>query len=139
MTDEKSPAAPGDAFWRERRLCFLTTLRPDGTPHLTPVGATYDPDEDLVRVITDGRSRKVGHIRSASAAGRPAHVAVGQVDGRHWCTLEGTAVVRDDAASVAEAERRYRERYRQPRVNPDRVVIEISVTRALGTLVPSGW
>jgi F420H(2)-dependent biliverdin reductase len=41
-------------------------------------------------------------------------------------------VVRDDPASVAEAERRYALRYRQPRPNPERVVIEIAVRRALG-------
>ena len=41
-------------------------------------------------------------------------------------------MVRDDAASVAEAERRYAHRYRQPRENPTRVVLEISVDRVLG-------
>ena len=59
-------------------------------------------------------------------------MAVCQVDGRRWVTLEGTAVVRDDAASVADAVERYALRYRQPRVNPARVVIEISVDRILG-------
>jgi hypothetical protein len=58
--------------------------------------------------------------------------AVCQVDGRHWSTLEGIAVVRDDQDSVAEAERRYALRYRQPRPNPERVVIEISVRRSMG-------
>jgi general stress protein 26 len=66
--------------------------------------------------VRDGRSR----------------VAVCQVDGRRWLTLEGTAVVRDDAASVREAEERYARRYRAPRENPARVVIEISVDRVLG-------
>lgn len=41
-------------------------------------------------------------------------------------------MIRQDAASVADAERRYAERYRQPRENPERVVIEITVLRALG-------
>ena len=35
---------------------------------------------------------------------------------------------------VAEAERRYAERYRTPRPNPERVVIEITVNRLLGSL-----
>ena len=35
-------------------------------------------------------------------------------------------------ASVADAEARYARRYRQPRENPARVVIEISVDRVLG-------
>jgi len=34
---------------------------------------------------------------------------------------------------VAEAERRYAGRYRQPRPNPARVVIEVSITRVLGS------
>jgi hypothetical protein len=54
------------------------------------------------------------------------------VDGRRWTTLEGTAVVRDDAASVRDAETRYARRYRQPRENPARVALEITVTRVLG-------
>jgi hypothetical protein len=48
--------------------------------------------------------------------------------------LEGPAVVRDDVESVREAERRYALRYRQPRVNPERVVIEIQVKRVTGTV-----
>lgn len=118
------------AFWRERHLCTLTTLRPDGTPHVVPVGVTLDAEHGLARVIASGTSRKVAHVRAAGAAGLP--VAVCQVDGRRWATVEGRAVVRDDPAEVAEAERRYAERYRQPRSNPERVVIEIRITRLLG-------
>ena len=43
-----------------------------------------------------------------------------------------TAVVRDDPPAVAEAERRYARRYRIPRPNPRRVVIEITVVTVLG-------
>ena len=39
------------AFWRERHLCTLTTLRADGTPHVVPVGATLDAATGVVRVI----------------------------------------------------------------------------------------
>jgi hypothetical protein len=42
-------------------------------------------------------------------------------------------VIRDDPASVAEAERRYAARYRPPRPNPARVALEITVTRVLGS------
>ena len=114
------------SFWRERHLGTLTTLRRDGSPHVTPVGVTLDPSSGIARVITSRDSRKA---RNASATGR---VAICQVDGRRWSTLEGLAVVRDDPAAVAEAERRYAERYRVPRANPKRVVIEITVTRVLG-------
>jgi hypothetical protein len=41
--------------------------------------------------------------------------------------------VREDPASVADAEARYAARYRTPRPNPERVVIEIAVTRVLGS------
>ncbi|MFC3503975.1 pyridoxamine 5'-phosphate oxidase family protein [Micromonospora krabiensis] len=119
-------------FCRERRLATLTTLRPDGTPHVVPVGVTLDPEAGLARVITSGTSRKARQVAAAGPAGAP--VAVCQVDGRHWLTIEGRAVVRSDRAAVAEAEHRYAQRYRTPRPNPDRVVIEISVTRLLGSL-----
>jgi PPOX class probable F420-dependent enzyme len=120
------------AFWRERHLCSLTTVRPDGTAHVVAVGATLDPGAGIGRVITSVRSSKARLI----AAGRGAGVAVAlcQIDGRRWSTLEGLAVVRDDPASVADAERRYAERYRPPRANPHRVVIEIQVLRVLGSV-----
>ncbi|GAB7103289.1 TIGR03618 family F420-dependent PPOX class oxidoreductase [Streptomyces phaeofaciens JCM 4814] len=119
------------AFWRERHLCTLTTPRPDGTPHVVPVGVTYDAEGRLARVITDKASRKVRNILAAGPDGVP--VAVCQVDGRRWATLEGRARVRTEPDRVTEAERRYEERYgRRPRVNPSRVVIEIEVGRVMG-------
>ncbi|MER7486871.1 TIGR03618 family F420-dependent PPOX class oxidoreductase [Streptomyces sp. NPDC126497] len=129
--DPGDPDASYLGFWRERHLCTLTTLRPDGTPHVVPVGVTYDPRARLARVITNVTSAKVRHVRAAGDRG--AAVAVCQVDGRRWATLEGRAVVRTDRERVAEAERRYAERYgRTPSPNPSRVVIEIALTRALG-------
>lgn len=115
-------------FLRERHLATLTTLRPDGTPHVVAVGFTYDPGAGLVRVITDGSSRKVRNLESAGAG--PAVVC--QVDGGRWLALEGTGRVRREPDVVAEAVQRYAGRYRQPRVNPDRVAIEITVERVLG-------
>ncbi|MGR6316892.1 TIGR03618 family F420-dependent PPOX class oxidoreductase [Micromonospora soli] len=120
------------AFFRDRHLATLTTPRPDGTPHVVPVGVTFDPDAGLARVITSGTSAKARHVAAAGPAGAP--VAVCQVDGRWWLTIEGRAVLRRDPVSVAEAERRYAERYRPPRPNPQRVVLEIAVTRLLGSL-----
>jgi PPOX class probable F420-dependent enzyme len=131
-----SPPPSDDAFWQERRICFLTTLRPDGGPHQVPVGATYDPETRIARVITSARSKKV---RNLLAAGPGARVSISQAEGRRWCTLEGAAFVRDDDESVAEAERRYAERYKPPRANPERVVIEVAVDRVMGTAKPSGW
>ncbi|MCD0480847.1 pyridoxamine 5'-phosphate oxidase family protein [Streptacidiphilus sp. ASG 303] len=117
-------------FWRERHLCTLCTPRPDGTPHLVPVGVTYDADAGLARVITGRGSRKARNVLAAGPGG--ARVAVCQVDGARWATLEGMAVVRDEPEAVADAVRRYTERYRVPRANPERVVLEIRVTRTMG-------
>jgi PPOX class probable F420-dependent enzyme len=114
-------------FLAERHLATLTTLRPDGTPHVVPVGFTFDAATRTARVITSGTSAKVRHVRAGQA-----RVAVCQVEGRRWLTLEGTATVRDDPAAVADAEQRYARRYRPPRPNPRRVVLEISVDRVLG-------
>ncbi len=67
-------------------------------------------------------------------AGHDPRVAVCQVDGRRWSTIEGTAEVLDDADSVAEAVRRYTERYRQPRENPQRVALRIAITGVIGNV-----
>ena len=115
------------SFLTERHLATLTTLRADGDPHVVPVGVTYDPATGTARVITSGGSLKARHVRAGQR-----RVAVCQVDGRRWLTLEGTATVRDDAPSVRDAEQRYARRYRTPRENPQRVVLEISVDRVLG-------
>jgi F420H(2)-dependent biliverdin reductase len=123
------PIDPGTlSFLTERHLATLTTLRADGSPHVVPVGFTYDDATGTARVITSGSSVKARHVRDGRS-----RVAVCQVDGRRWLTLEGTAVVRDDAVSVLDAETRYARRYRRPRVNPARVVLEIAVDRILGT------
>lgn len=122
-----------DEFWTERHLATITTVRADGTPHVAPVGVTYDETTGTARVITSGTSQKARNVR-----GNP-RVAICQVDGRRWTTLEGTAVIDDDPRVVADAERRYAARYRQPRPNPARVVIVVTVTRVLGTVrVPVG-
>jgi PPOX class probable F420-dependent enzyme len=120
-----SPAAL--QFLTERHLATLTTLRADGSPHVVAVGFTWDDEEGLARVITDGGSRKAAHVRAGSRA------VVAQVDGPRWISMEGPALVSDDPARVADAVRRYAARYRVPRENPTRVVIEIRVDRVLGS------
>jgi F420H(2)-dependent biliverdin reductase len=119
-------------FWRERHLCTLTTVRTDGTPHVVPVGATLDAATGLARVICGRGSLKARLVAASGEAGAP--VALCQVDGRRWSTLEGRAVVRDAPEEVARAEELYARRYRTPRVNPERVVLEITVTRVKGTV-----
>lgn len=114
-------------FLAERHLATLTTLRPDGTPHVVAVGFTWDDDAGVARVITDGGSRKAAHVRAGSRA------VVAQVEGPRWISLEGPARVSADPAQVEDAVRRYAGRYRVPRENPTRVVIEIQVDRVLGS------
>ena len=119
------PSAALD-FMTERHLATLTTLRRDGSPHVVPVGFTWDREERIARVIATRASAKVVQAR----AGRRA--ALSQVEGRRWITLEGTTRVLEDAVSVRDAEQRYAGRYRQPRPNPERVVIVLDVDRVLG-------
>jgi F420H(2)-dependent biliverdin reductase len=121
------PPAVGP-FTSERHLATLTTLRPDGTPHVAPVGFTWDPVSRLVRVITFASSRKARNVH-ASPGGR---AVVCQVEGGRWLAFEGSATVTGDAERVTEAVRRYTERYRVPAERPDRVAIEITVDRVLG-------
>jgi PPOX class probable F420-dependent enzyme len=116
-------------FWRERHLCTVTSLRADGSPHVVPMGVVLDPDQGRAWAITSGTSQKAANLRGADA-----RVAVCQVDGRRWSTVEGVAEVLDDEPSVREAEQRYAERYRQPRENPARVALRISLTRILGNV-----
>ncbi|MFG2671623.1 pyridoxamine 5'-phosphate oxidase family protein [Streptomyces sp. NPDC048445] len=116
-------------FWNEYQLCTLTTVRPDGRPHVVPVDAAAG----VARVITRKSSRKVSNVL---AWGGEARVAACQVDGGRWATLEGVADVRTDEATVQDAVARYGERYgRTPAPDPERVVILISVERALGQTV----
>jgi PPOX class probable F420-dependent enzyme len=120
--------AAATAFVAERHLATLTTLRPDGSPHVVAVGFTWDAAAGVVRVITFARSKKARNVL-ATPGGR---AAVSQVDGARWLTLEGPASVTDDPDRVADGVRRYAQRYRQPAERDDRVVIEIAVDRFLG-------
>jgi PPOX class probable F420-dependent enzyme len=116
-------------FWTERHLCTLSTVRPDGRPHVVPVGVALDHEERCAWVITHGSSHKARHV----AAGPPGEtpVAACQVDGRHWSTLEGRARVLSGEADVRRAEQCYAERYRVPRPNPQRVALRIEIDRFL--------
>jgi len=119
------------AFWQERLYATLTTRRPDGTPHVVPVSVTYEPATRTARVVSRRTSKKVRNIAAAGPEGM--RIALCQVDGRRWSTLEGTARIRTDAGAVSDAEGRYERRYgRRPRPNPERVLIEIAVDKVMG-------
>ena len=124
--DPSALPAPALEFLAERHLATLTTLRPDGSPHVVAIAFTWDPNGGMVRIITSARSRKVRNLQHGGRA------VVCQVEGPRWLSLEGTARVRDHPAIVADAEARYADRYAPPSPNPERVVIEIEVDRVLG-------
>jgi len=127
MTSDSLQLSPSQLeFMRENHLATLTTLRADGSPHVVPVGFTFDTDNNIVRVITFAKSMKARH---AAQGGR---VAVSQVDRGRWITLEGTVQLRTEPEIVAKAVEAYASRYRQPKVREDRVVIEITVDKVMG-------
>ncbi|MFF4621738.1 pyridoxamine 5'-phosphate oxidase family protein [Nonomuraea jabiensis] len=113
-----------ESFLAEPRVATLTTLRPDGSPHVVAVRFTWDGG--TARVLTVAASRKARNLV------RGGRAALCQVDGFRWVTLEGTATVSEDPRRVAEAARRYLRRYGSPPpAPPGRVVIEIAVDRTM--------
>lgn len=111
------------AFLTERHLAMLTTLRADQSPHVVAVGFTFDPATHIARVITTGGSQKAVNADQRGVA------VLSQVDGARWLSLEGKSTVYTDIDRVRDAELRYAQRYRTPRPNPKRVVIEVRVER----------
>ncbi|WP_304452800.1 pyridoxamine 5'-phosphate oxidase family protein [Nocardiopsis sp. YSL2] len=122
-------SAQAEGFLAENHVCTLTTLRPDGTPHVTPVRFTWDGDDRLVRIMTVRTRRKARNV----LANPIDRVSVCQVAGARWITLEGMPTVSDDPRRVAEGARRYAKRYRSPPPGfSGLVVIEIAIDRTMG-------
>ena len=127
MADSLTPAMLD--FVRERHLATLTTLRADGSPHVVPVGFSYDETAHVVRVITFFPSQK------AINAQRGCRAAVSQVDGGRWITLEGVArlvTMESDPVEVRRAVEGYAARYREPKERENRVAIIIAVDNVMG-------
>ena len=114
-------------FLTERHLATLATTRADGSTHVVAVGFTFDPKTHIARVITNGGSQKAVNAERGKVG------VLSQVDGARWLSLEGTASVSTDPEAIRDAELRYAQRYRTPRANPRRVVIEVQVERVLGS------
>ncbi len=127
------PSRPSDLsaaladFLAERHLASLTTLRADGSPHVVPVGFSYDHAAGVVRIITFDGCQKVANAR------RGGRAAVSQVDGGRWVTLEGVIRATTDPGDVAAAVAGYATRYQQPKERPDRVALVITVDRMLAS------
>lgn len=114
------------AFLTEYHLASLTTFRADGSPHVVPVGFSYDHATHTVRIITFASSAK---YKNALRGGR---AVVSQVESGRWLTLEGTVTGTSDPEKVAAAVEGYAARYRQPGEREDRVAVEIQVDRIMG-------
>ena len=112
----------------------LTTLRPDGTPHVVCVCMMYDPVERMARVIARRGSVKLANLKTNPRAS----LFMADGEGR-WASFEGRGRVFEDRERVAEAVRRHRERYnKNTSVSPDFVAIEIQVERIIGEWWVSG-
>ncbi|WP_400995172.1 pyridoxamine 5'-phosphate oxidase family protein [Agromyces sp. GXQ0307] len=113
------------ALLAERHLATLSTIDRRGRIHSVPVGITYL--DGIVRVIGSRGSQK---FLNAERSGR---ASVNTVDGARWISFEGPVRILTDEESVAFAVGLYAARYRQPRPNPQRVVLELTVERVLGS------
>lgn len=125
MSTSADLTAEGQQFVTERHLAILSTISPSGSIHSVPVGFTYA--DGVLRIITGDGTQKVRNVE------RAGHATVSQVDGIRWLTLSGPARIERDPEAVADAVARYAVRYRQPRVNPARVVIRVDVDGLLGS------
>jgi PPOX class probable F420-dependent enzyme len=112
-------------FLAERHLATLSTLGRSGRIHSVPVGITYL--DGIVRIIGSRGSQK---FVNAERSGR---ASVNTVDGARWISFEGPVRMRSDPETVAFAVHLYAARYRQPRPNPQRIVLELTVERVLGS------
>lgn len=126
--DHHNPGPDILAFLEEYHLATLSVVRADSTPHVTPVGFTYEPERAIARVITWRDSWKAHHVERLGKA----QAAICSVDGGRWLTLSGMATVTSEPEAVAEGVERYAARYRPPKARDDRVVIEVEVTKIVG-------
>ncbi|MYH41495.1 MAG: TIGR03618 family F420-dependent PPOX class oxidoreductase [Chloroflexi bacterium] len=117
------------AFLAERHIATLSTQRPDGSLHVTPVGFGYDASGRTARIITFEGARKARNLEAEGGLGR---AVLCQVDGGRWLTLEGRGRVVRDAAAVARAVEAYSARFGVPGEREGRIAIEVAVERIMG-------
>jgi PPOX class probable F420-dependent enzyme len=115
----------GRRFVSDHHLATLSTIGRNGGIHVVAVG--YTVDDGIVRIITSDGSQKVRNIE------RDPRATVAQVSGPQWLSIAGAAVIERDLTAVDNAVALYALRYRQPRVNPQRVVIRIAPDHVMGS------
>ena len=125
--DQAGPAFAG--FITDRYLAVLTLVRPNGQPHTTPGGFTWDQAAGLARVITWSGSMKSRLLEAGELAG-----TICQLDGGRWVTMEGPCSVTGEPGACADAMARYAARYTQPKDRgSERRVITMAVERILAS------
>lgn len=113
-------------FVNDRYLAILSTLSTSVNPiHSVPVGFTVKLG--ILRIITSDGTQKVRNVE------RGGQATVAQVDGARWISFSGPTIINRHADAVAHAVELYATRYRPPRENPTRVVIEMSIAKIMGS------
>jgi PPOX class probable F420-dependent enzyme len=114
-------------FLESPYIGVATTLRPDGSPHSTPVWV--DVDDDGVSFNTARPRAKPRHLE---ADPRVSLVVVDPKDELRWLAITGIATLVDDGANdqIDRLARKYRghDRYRSHREGETRVSVRISPT-----------
>jgi PPOX class probable F420-dependent enzyme len=115
------------AFLRNPYIAVVTTLRPDGSPHSTPLWV--DVDDEGVSVNTAWPRAKP---RNLAADPRLSLVVVDPNDELRWLGVTGTATLTETGANeqIDRLARKYRghERYMSHRAGETRVTVRISPT-----------
>jgi PPOX class probable F420-dependent enzyme len=114
-------------FLENPYIGVATTLRPDGSPHSTPVWV--DVDEDGVSFNTARPRAKPRHLGRDL---RVSLVVVDPGDELRWLGVTGTATLVDEGANdqIDRLARKYRghDRYQSHREGETRVTVRISPT-----------
>ncbi|ACZ30329.1 pyridoxamine 5'-phosphate oxidase-related FMN- binding protein [Xylanimonas cellulosilytica DSM 15894] len=120
-------------FVTERHLATLTTLRADGSPHVTPVAFMWDAASGTAVMTTERWSAKAVNARRRGPDGGPPRAALCQVDGGRWMTIEGVIEVDDDPAALADAAARHARRYHEVEAGDERTVLRLTADRVLAS------
>ena len=115
------------AFLENPYIAVVTVLRPDGSPHSTPLWV--DVDDDGVSVNTAWPRAKPRYL---AANPRVSLVVVDPNDELRWLGITGTATLGEEGANeqIDRLARKYRDhdRYRSHREGETRVSVRISPT-----------